>query len=259
MNLVAPTINHFYGREKYLWNKKIKKEGIIILNLQQNKYMGNYLEIRDYAYDILRGIFLLEPTQEQMNILQKEINEDFPFIYEHSLIEEGVTLVIKFYENYSTKMLENIQCEYTRLFIGPGKVLAPLWESAYMNEEQLLFQEETLKVRWAYLKYSLATQNIGAEADDHLGLELDFLYQLNTIMKSHQEKEHTKEMNQVIHDQIIFLDEHLLKWVPHLKDRILISAKYGLYKGIAKILHGFLEVDRKGLRELLILKDCQKC
>lgn len=62
------------------------------------------------------------------------------------------------------------------MFIGPRELPAPPWESSYLNEDKLLFQEETLQVRMSYLKYNFIPKNYPHEADDHIALELDFMY-----------------------------------------------------------------------------------
>lgn len=145
------------------------------------------------------------------------------------------------------------------MFIGPHDPPAPLWESSYTNKEGLLFQTETLIVRQAYLKYSFIPVNLGSEADDHLGLELDFLCQLNNLTKEYLKANNNEKAFEVIHDQIIFLENHLLKWVPQLSEKISTNADYDFYKGMTKILQGFIELDKAILNELADIKDLQVC
>jgi TorA maturation chaperone TorD len=70
-------------------------------------------------------------------------------------------------------VLARLKSEYTALMIGPAKLPAPPWESAYLTRERIIFQESTLKVRRAYQKYQFLPANYPYEADDHLALELD--------------------------------------------------------------------------------------
>ena len=46
-----------------------------------------------------------------------------------------------------TGFLAELRDEYTRLFVGPDKLVAPPWESVYRGEDAMLFQEVTLEVR----------------------------------------------------------------------------------------------------------------
>ncbi|MCB8816455.1 molecular chaperone TorD family protein [Desulfosporosinus shakirovi] len=73
--------------------------------------------------------------------------------------------------------------EYTRLFIGPTKLPVPPWESVYVSKERLLFQESSLKVRQrqCYLNYNFLPAKYRSEADDHIALELDFMYNLSSL------------------------------------------------------------------------------
>lgn len=220
----------------------------------------NFLDVRGLSYDLLRKLFLKEPTKELLYVLQSGVIKNFPFIDEHPLIKEGVELVKSFFENdQSEKITDRLHWDYTRMFIGPHEPLAPLWGAAYLNEDRLLFQQETLLVRKSYLKYKFIPQHFGFEADDHLGLELDFNYRLTQILVKHLKKNEHKKFKEVIHDQITFTDKHMLRWLPLLKEKIQTHAKYDFYKGIVKILQGFLEIDQDCLGEFLTEKHLQKC
>lgn len=210
---------------------------------------------RGFSYDVLRRIFLVEPNRNLLLALQSGILKSFPFIDEHLLIREGVDTIHSFFEQYQVdEIYEDLHWDYTRMFIGPYELKAPLWESAYLNKDQLLFQQETIVVRQAYLKYQFLPANFGAEADDHLGLELDFLYQLNRLVKKGLREGNTDKVKDIIHDQIAFLDNHLLRWIPSFKEKVLNHAQYDFYKGIVKILQGFLELDKASLEEFLAEK-----
>ncbi len=216
------------------------------------------LETRIFAYDLLRRTFLEEPSKEFLGIItEKGFIESFPFIEEDEEIREGVNKVATFFQEHdltSEEEYDSLHWDYTRMFIGPDKLPAPLWESAYLNKDRLLFQEQTLMVRQAYLKYQFLPKYFRQEADDHLGLELDFMYQLsNQALERLRSQEYTK-FREVLGDQREFLQEHLLKWVSDLTDKIFASAKLDLYPGMAKILKGYLVLDFEALEELSDIK-----
>lgn len=220
---------------------------------QQQALATNYYEIRSFAYDLLRCFFLEEPRKDLLRSLQSLDMNNFPFVRDSTLIKEGVDEVSTFFHQYDIDtVFDELHWDYTRMFIGPYEIPAPIWESAYLNKDRLLFQEETLKVRLAYLKYNFLPKNFGNEADDHLGLELDFLFQLNLLTMKAEDEQCKKEL---ILDQINFLENHLLKWVPLLKGNILSCAKFDFYKGMVKILQGFLEIDKSCLEDLLTIKN----
>lgn len=215
------------------------------------------LETRVFVYDVLRRTFLEEPTKEFLKlIMEKEFIEEFPFAEENKEIHEGIEQIATFLQEHDLKSendYNTLHWDYTRMFIGPDKLPAPLWESSYLNKERLLFQEQTLQVRSAYLKYQFLPKHFKQEADDHLGLELDFMYQLSELSLKYLQQQDFAELKKVMEDQKAFLQEHLLKWVPELTAKIQDSAKLAFYQGMAKILNGYLTLDIEALEELLNL------
>lgn len=228
------------------------------MEVAKQQGLANYLSIRGLSYDILRIIFLKEPSKRLLNTLQdRELMGNPPFREEHPLIKEGLNTIKLFFEqNRINKIYDKLHWDYTRMFIGPGILPAPPWESAYLNEDKLLFQRETLLVRKAYLKHNFLPSSLGEQADDHLGLELDFLFQMNKLtiesFESNDEKKYT-----LIQDQVSFLNNHLLRWVPLFKERVLAHAEFDFYKGAVKILQGFLEIDKVILEGFLTEKSIQ--
>lgn len=213
------------------------------------------VEVRKNIYDVLKWTFLKEPTRDDVKFMNETCNSDeFPFSLESPMILEGVNQVKAYCSQNdvaSEKAYSDLHWDYTRLFIGPYELPAPPWESTYLNKEHLLFQEETLKVRRSYLKYSFLPIEFGHEADDHLGLELDFMFRLNELALEAARQENYDEFMQLLTDQKSFLEEHLLKWAPQLAEKVVEHANTDYYRGMAKILKGFLILDLLALNELL--------
>ncbi len=213
------------------------------------------MEERRFAYDLLRRSFREEPSLPYLEVMTKEdLIESFPFVKENSSINEGVELIKSYVSQHDVldkKIYEQLHWDYTRMFIGPYTLPAPLWESAYVSEERLLFQEDTLKVRREYFKYNFLPKNYGHEAEDHLGLELDFMFQLNELCITYLGGQDIAALQSVLEDQAAFLSRHLQSFVPRIVLNILNSAETDFYRGLAKILEGFLETDTDLLKELL--------
>lgn len=213
------------------------------------------LEVRMFFYDVLRRTYLKEPIQGDISIVKGiTSSDDFPFVSENPKILEGVDLLRDYFSHNdvtSDKVYNDLHWDYTRLFIGPYELPSPPWESVYINKERLLFQEETLLVRRFYLKYSFLPVDFGHEADDHLGLELDFMFRLIDLTLEAMIREDSNMVFELLKDQKLFLEEHLLKWVPQFVEKVLEHAGSNYYRGMANILEGFLTVDRVALDELL--------
>jgi len=213
------------------------------------------LEERLYLYDVLRRTFLEEPSREFLQALQEnKVLELFPFREEDEDIQEGLRQAQKdLAENnlLEDQQFESLQWDYTKMFIGPYKLPAPPWETAYLTEERLLFQEETLDVRRRYLAYNFLPQNYPHEADDHIGLMLDFMYRLTELALKRYEAGESDAARQILMDQESFLQEHLLNWVPRLAQDVIEHAEHDFYRGMARVLRGSLRVDLEGVAELV--------
>jgi TorA maturation chaperone TorD len=213
------------------------------------------LEARIFAYGLLKQTFIEEPTRDFLKALSEDhMIRSFPFAREHALILEGVNQVCKYLSGpdaLADEAYEKLHWDHTRMFIGPYKLPAPPWESAYLDEEHLLFRAETLEVRRAYLEYAFLPKDYPHEADDHLGLELDFMYRLSEMTRDKMEQAGRDGLVEILEDQHAFLEKHLLKWVPDFAEDVVKSADTEFYQGMAKILKGYLELDLQAVEELL--------
>ncbi len=135
---------------------------------------------------------------------------------------------------------DGLAADYTRLFMGPGKLLAPPWESVFFNDERLLFQEQTLQLRAWYARFGLAADRSGQEPDDHIGLELAFLAHLASLGLAALEAGDDERLAQTLTAQRAFLDAHLLKWAPAWCLQVQTNAKTAFYQAAAQLTSGAL-------------------
>jgi TorA maturation chaperone TorD len=216
--------------------------------------INTLLEARVFAYDLLRQTYLAEPLEGFYSTLKEEdFLHAFPFANESDLIQEGVQLATGYLEAHDANQeeaLDRLRGEYTRLFIGPAELPAPPWESVYLSRDRLLFQKQTMEVRRVYRKFGYVPTNYPHEADDHLGLELDFMFRLASRTKEETSQNYLDSAFDLLQEQASFLEDHLLEWVPELCEDILQAAETSFYQGMAKILHGYLQHDREVIDEL---------
>ncbi|WP_070120975.1 TorD/DmsD family molecular chaperone [Bacillus marinisedimentorum] len=219
----------------------------------------NIFYAREFAYDILRRFFLEEPSREYVkHFIQHNMIDIFPFREESEGIQAGIQEVKRYLADHNPgkieKHYEDLHWDYTRMFIGPFETPASPWESVYVTSDQLLFQETTMMVRGLYKKYGYETASFSMEADDHIGLELDFMYHLNQLaIKSAGEKTDTSipEIMYLLDEQQKFIQQHLGRFAPLLAEKVIEHADAGLYRGLAMILQHYLQIDSKVLSELL--------
>ncbi len=232
-------------------HKEVENQMVQLQEIDMSQ-MEHLLELRMFSYDILRRVFLAEPAKEFVQALQDGLIDDFPFREENREIKEGIEQILFYFKTFNLNQdFDDLHWDYTRMFIGPGRLPAPIWESSYTNKDGLLFQEETLAVRRFYLKHQLIPKAYRHEADDHLGLELDFMYQLSNRVLDSLKEENFAEIHELVKSQMSFLEEHLLNWTPMFKEKVMKSSNTDFYKGMVKILTGFLTIDKTCLQELL--------
>jgi putative dimethyl sulfoxide reductase chaperone len=217
--------------------------------------LESILSARAFAYDLLKSVFLQEPSKELVALLvEQEAVNDFPFSENHPDLAQAANRVAAYLKEQDATSDDNcnaLRWDYTRLFVGPGKVPAPPFESVYRDAAQLYFSPETLEVRQAYCKYNLLPAQVGREPDDHIGLELDFMEQLCAGAREKAKARDDKALAGILHDQLAFLDQHLLQWAPRWSEDVINGAHTNFYRGMAALLREFIELDRKIVAELL--------
>lgn len=133
--------------------------------------------------------------------------------------------------------------EYNRLFVGPGKLLAPPYESAYRNAQGLVMQEETLLVRQFYLQAGIEVSNKNTIPDDHLGLEFEFICYLLAREGERLQADDSSTANYYAALYQEFCQQHILSWVYRHCDDILTQAKTWLCRDTAVALVRFLQTE----------------
>jgi len=208
---------------------------------------------RLFAYSLLKRAFGESPSKEFLEVLMTQnLLNAFPFAEQNSQIRQGVELTSNYLKGpdvLSETSLMDLRSEYTRLFVGPGKMAAPPWESTYRGEGGSLFQSVTLEVRKEYQKFGLAVNRLNVDPDDYIGLELEFMHHLTERAIKALSKGDDPE--KIFIGQRDFLANHLLKWAPSFCEDVYTHAQTNFYRGMAKLMAGFLEMDHSVLDELL--------
>ncbi len=124
-----------------------------------------------------------------------------------------------------TQAFENLQVEYTRLFISAvGGAEAPPYGSVYLSNSGMLFNEATEEVHDYYRQkgFQLASED---QAADHISNELEFLALLTA--------------NDMLDDEKEFLEKYFRPWFCQFQDKIIESAELPYYVIIAKLISFF--------------------
>lgn len=201
-----------------------------------------YFLSRKNFYQLLHLLFS-EPVNKQI-LINIGANANF---HELEEIHEGGKILRSFFERLTAKQFEKDKSEYQRLFIGPGPLAAPPWESYYRSKEKLLFEQWTFQIRELYHQFGLQFAKENNEPDDHLLPELEFMIYLADL--SFKETEIAR-INKLIASQLHFLEQHLMVWIPDFSDQVIENTSSQLYLGAAMLLEDFLDEDFQTLSEL---------
>ena len=142
--------------------------------------------------------------------------------------------------------------DYARLYVGPQALPAPLWESVYRDPEHILFGQATLAVRAFYARHGFVFAERGTQPDDHISLELEFMWHL-TVLSGKALEETEPDMarfTSLCAAQADFLETHLLQWAPQSFTLQLPHAETGLYAGLARLITEFIPCDAACIGEI---------
>jgi TorA maturation chaperone TorD len=115
-----------------------------------------------------------------------------------------------------------------------------MWESVYLTESHLVFQEQTLQVREWYRRFGLQMERLHREPDDHIGLELSFIAHLASRAVQAIDEVDEASLDSLLQAQREFLSEHLLRWGPAWAKLVKKHAQTDFYRALAHLTHGTL-------------------
>ena len=195
---------------------------------------------------LLSKLTYTEPDEALLHpLLEADIFAEAPLGADFAETAQGLALLSGWLAaqngELTTAALKELQADYTALFLGPGKMLAPLWESVYFSEERLVFQERTLAVREWYRRFGLEPEKLYREPDDHIGLELSFMARLAGLALEALEMGDQAEFEKLIASQKEFFRAHLLQWGPAWAELVIQYARTDFYRGLGYLTLGALQ------------------
>jgi len=141
--------------------------------------------------------------------------------------------------------LKTLAVDFSRLFIGPFKLLAPPYGSVYLENSQTVMGESTIDARNRYQQEGLKIDL--KEAPDHIAIELEFMHFLGFEEIKALKESDTKKAAGYLKKQASFLDMHLCGWVPQFTAKVEKEAKTKFYKNLAKVTKLFVQDDLKNI------------
>lgn len=202
--------------------------------------MGVVLSNRRFLYAYAARAFSSEPDEAFLDVVSQKHS-----LEECSLLDDGLSRGRMLQEALATAVMDDrvvcrLSSEYTKLFIGPGKLPAPPWESVFVSRDGILFTEQTLAVREAYRAWGLQAVKCRQEPDDHLATELDFMSTLAARTEESFQSGDKEACRALLVAQGDFLAKHLLAWIGDFSARMNevdgISAFYPSFASLVDLV-----------------------
>jgi TorA maturation chaperone TorD len=177
-------------------------------------------------FRLLGSLLFAEPTMPAVAMLKEgELFAELPFAENTEAAREGQRQMCAWLESAAPEELtEQARPDYMRLLVGVGKTLAPPWGSVYLDEDRLLFNEDTLEVRRYYERFGMMAKEKYHEPDDHIGLEFEFL----AYLFDRGEQEAARD----------FSVRFILPWVDRWNSDVQKYAKTDYYRALANLAAG---------------------
>ncbi|MBR5474927.1 MAG: molecular chaperone TorD family protein [Lachnospiraceae bacterium] len=209
---------------------------------------------RVYLYEMFHVVFSGVPNEELIHILSGEQTRA-AFAILSADEKDMMAKMARFTQKLDGKLTENekfmdnLKSEYTKLLIGPGRLVAYPWESTYNGKENLLFQESTLRVRQFYRTYGYLPQEYPHVADDHIALELHFMAKLSQRALDAFQADDLETCHNLLDGQKVFLKYHMLNWIPQYAENIKKSKTAHMYPQFAQGVDAFIKIDDEFIQE----------
>lgn len=201
----------------------------------ETKNLLNYESSRMEAFRLLSDCYFLPDP----GLSEKLENLEFNMA---NVCEPAVVFIQRMRKEFEAGAnLELLKIDFSKLFIGPYKLLAAPYGSVYLDGERKIMGNSTLDVKNIYQEAGLDTAKNFKDAPDHINVELEFMYYL--IFKEIEAFPNSDIETAIgfIQKQKSFLEDHLMAWMPEFANSIIEHAENPFYPNLAKATETFLK------------------
>ncbi len=210
----------------------------------KNKKSVALADQRINVYGFLAGIY----RQELVPDLLSQIRTP-PF--RGVLSDLGANLGDEFFARKDEDMIEDLAVEYTRLFMGPGKHIPP-YESIHHERRTdgdwgKFWGASTVEVKKFIETAGLQYKDDFAALPDHISVEFEFMQKVIERERDAWAEGDRDKALYCLKMEKMFIDDHLIKWVPRFCSEVVSNAELSFYREIAKITGNFIEFEKENI------------
>jgi TorA maturation chaperone TorD len=203
-----------------------------------NGEMAEVARLRSRVYGLLAAVYREEVSEGFLRVLKGSE------VYE-ALSQCGVSMGAEFLAVSEVETVERLAVEYARLFLGPGSHISPHGSVHCVNDKGrgLLWGEQTAQVKAFIESCGFEYGPDQALIPDHISIELEFMGHMSEREALSWEAMKDEEAGACREIQKRFMEEHLLRWVPLLCEKVIRSSNLLFYAEMAALTKNFLEFD----------------
>ncbi len=208
----------------------------------------NWKELADSAksrsdfYGLLTTIFREEPTEALIRELRG------PRML-GALSKIGIDLGEAFYSEPESALAEALAVEFAHLFVGPGLHISA-HESIFTEVDGNsgdLWGAKTVEVKKFIETTGLDYETKFTGLPDHVSVEFEFMQKLTQWEADQWTQADRQSAEYGLSVQRMFLEEHLLCWIPQLCDAITRRAEIPFYRVMADLTRNYMEFERQNI------------
>ena len=206
------------------------------------KKLADSAKSRSDIYGLLSTVFRAEPTEALIRELRGPR-------FSGAFSEMGVELGEGFYSEPESEVAEQLAFEFTRLFIGPGPHISA-HESIFVEVDDGiggLWGQQTVAVKKFIETTGLNYDPKFTGIPDHVSVELEFMRNLTAWEADKWVEEDNKNAEYCLSVQRMFLEEHLLRWLPQCCNAVMAKAEMPFYRAMAELTKQYVEVERQSI------------
>jgi len=196
---------------------------------------------RSQIYGLLAAVFRQEVTPD---LLRQIKNPRFIDV----LSALGFEKIDRFLQRPEDDLIEELAVEYARLFLGPGKHISP-HESVHHQREDgqwgQLWGKSTVEVKKLIESTCLQYQDSFKGMPDHISVELEFMQQVTQREAEAWETADSAALDACREIEKIFIEDHLVRWIPTFCDMVVREAESPFYREMAALTIKFMEFEKK--------------
>ena len=204
---------------------------------------------RAETYGLLSRLYRKEVDEELMGELRAM---KFPTATGSDDIDEGYRQMYEYLRRSWSDSVRELAIDFVRTFVGHGVngySAAYPYESVYTSERRLMMQDARKEVLETFRANNLKRDR-WTEGEDHIALELEFMQRLSLRAVEALERGDEDDALHQLTEQLTFLREHLLNWLPMMVADMHKFSATEFYQGLATLTIGYAEFDEGVLAEL---------